>query len=94
MKLDKVINAVSIARTYGMDSIDLILLGGIINGQRPTVLETITGKDYASKRTLHSRMQKLVGLGLISKAAPDKDARVKILVEGPLLDKFAALFDV
>jgi DNA-binding MarR family transcriptional regulator len=93
MKLDKVIDGVMVARDYGLDSTDLILLGGAINNQKPTVLETITDKTYASKRTLHSRMQKLIGMGLLDRVADHNDKRVKILVKGPLFEEFAAKFD-
>ena len=85
MKVEKRGNTLNMVHAkFGIDSIDLMLLGVGMNERVTNVLEDC--KHLGSPANLHSRLtKKLVKKKLVKLTPCDSDARVKYVTEGARL---------
>ena len=91
MKVEKIGNTLSMVHAkFGIDSIDLMLLGVGMNERVTNVLEDC--KHLGSLANLHSRLtKKLVKKKLVKLTSCTADARVKYVTEGARLKELEAL---
>lgn len=85
MKVEKISNTLGLVHAkFGIDSIDLMLLGIGLNERVTNVLEDC--RHLGSPANLHSRLtKKLVKKKLVKLTPSDTDARVKYVTEGAKL---------
>lgn len=85
MKVEKIGNILGMVHAkFGIDNIDLMLLGLGMNGRVTNVLEDC--KHLGSMANLHSRLtKKLVKKKLVKLQSSEEDGRVKYVVEGSRL---------
>lgn len=85
MKVEKIGNTLSMVHAkFGIDSIDLMLLGNGLNERVTNVL--LDCKHLGSPANLHARLtKKLVKKKLVKLTPCETDARVKYVTEGAKL---------
>ena len=85
MKVEKIGNTLGMVHAkFGIDNIDLMLLGVGMNERVTSVLEDC--KHLGSMANLHSRLtKKLVKKKLVKLQSSEEDGRVKYVVEGSRL---------
>lgn len=98
MRLGNLNKAIQLARGYDMDSIDISILCEIAKMRNHKGVATIMQfmereaelgpKSFASFKTIHTRVGRMVESGILTREVDPKNKRVKVLQDGPMLGTF------
>jgi hypothetical protein len=92
MKLEKFNDALAVAHEFGLDGVDVAILGAIAEKRRiegaATIMRFADGMPVASFATIHARVKRMVKSGILSKRVDRSNERFKVLENGPVFDRF------
>jgi DNA-binding Lrp family transcriptional regulator len=92
MKLEKLNDALAVAHEFGLDGVDIAILGAIAEKRRgeggATIMQFSSGISVASFATIHARVKRMVDKGILCKRVNKSNERYKVLEDGPAFGKF------
>lgn len=92
MKLEKFNDALAVAHEFGLDGVDVAILGAIAAKRRSegaaTIMQFSSGIPVASFATIHARVKRMVKSGVLCKRVDKDNERFKVLEDGPALSRF------
>jgi DNA-binding HxlR family transcriptional regulator len=92
MKFEKLADALAVAHEFGLDGVDVAILGAIADKRRSegsaTIMQFSAGIPVASFATIHARVKRMVEKGILAKRVHKSNERYKILDDGPALSRF------
>lgn len=91
MKLDKLAHALVEMKTrFDVDGLDLLIINSVLTGQKAgpvPVMSVIESFTHSAQATTHSRLSRLVSIGLLEYEPDENDRRVKNVVATSTLDE-------
>lgn len=88
MDLGRLGAALQLARRFGLNSVDVIILAKVLRRGETTIMDLSSEKHIGSLRTVQRRVTRMVQSGFLVRSASLSDERVKPIHHGPKLKGF------